>query len=78
MGNPGHEEDPVAEFGSRVRSLRKASGKSQELFAANIGVHRTYVGAIERGERNVSLRNLIRIAEGLAVDPSRLVQGLAS
>ena len=48
------------------------------MFAANIGVHRTYVGAIERGERNVSLRNLIRIAEGLAVDPSRLVQGLAS
>lgn len=56
-----------SEFGAQVRRLRKARGLSQESFAGACGLHRTYVGAIERGERNVSLENIARIAVALGV-----------
>jgi transcriptional regulator with XRE-family HTH domain len=46
---------------------------SQESFAAQCGLHRTYVGGIERGERNVSFANLIRLAGALGVRPSELL-----
>jgi transcriptional regulator with XRE-family HTH domain len=55
-----------------VRRRREESGLSQEAFADKIGLHRTYVGSVERGERNVSLNNLERIAAGLAVPLSEL------
>lgn len=45
--------------------------------AHKCGLHRTYYSAVERGERNVSLLNLLKIARGLAVDPGQLVRGLA-
>ncbi len=51
------------EFGNRVRILRKLKGWSQEEFADQCGLHRTYIGAIERGERNVSLNNIHAIAK---------------
>lgn len=54
-------------FGKRVRELRKAKGFSQESFADAVGVHRTYIGSIERGEQNVSLDNIERIAKALSV-----------
>ena len=53
-------------FGDNVRQLRKAKGFSQEGFADHCGLHRTYIGAIERGEVNVSLDNIERIARGLS------------
>lgn len=55
------------EFGKKVRSLRQEKGFSQEDFAFECGLHRTYVGAVERGERNVSIDNIAKIAQALDV-----------
>ena len=49
-------------FGNRIRTLRKAENLSQEKLADLAGFHRTYIGMIERGERNVSLKNLKQFA----------------
>ncbi|HEY8765979.1 MAG TPA: helix-turn-helix transcriptional regulator [Dehalococcoidia bacterium] len=54
-------------FGQRVRKLRLARGWSQERLALEAGLNRTYLGSLERGERNVSLINIHRIAEALDV-----------
>jgi transcriptional regulator with XRE-family HTH domain len=54
-------------FGARVRMLRTKKGLSQEAFADLCGLHRTYIGAIERGERNISLENIEKIARALGV-----------
>ena len=61
-------------FGQRVRLLRKAKGFSQEAFAHAIQIDRSYFGSIERGERNVSLENICRIADGLDVPPDELLR----
>jgi len=63
-----------AALGLAIRQLRRASGVSQEAFAASCGLHRTYIGGIERGERNVSFANLLRIADALDVRPSELLE----
>lgn len=63
-------------FGQRVRERREAQGLSQEALAARSGVHWTFLGQVERGRRNLNLHNLLKIAAGLGVDPSELVQGL--
>jgi transcriptional regulator with XRE-family HTH domain len=63
-------------FGERVRSRREALGLSQEALATKSGVHWTFLGQVERGRRNLSLHNLLKIAHGLGVDPGELVQGL--
>ena len=63
-------------LGRRIRSQREILGVSQEEMAARCGLHRTYYGSVERGERNVALQNIIRIADALAVDPSELLEGL--
>jgi len=55
------------QFGNRVKSLRLAKGLSQEELAFRAGIHRTYIGGIERGERNLALRNIARIAKALDV-----------
>lgn len=57
--------DICKKFGERVREIRIAQGFSQELLAQKTGLHRTYIGGIERGERNVSLVNIQKIAKGL-------------
>lgn len=61
-------------FGERVRHLRKERGWSQEEFAHNVGLDRSYMGSVERGERNVSLENICLIAAALAVPPAELFQ----
>ena len=58
------------EFGARVRALREAQGFSQEAFAEKCHLHRTYVGGIERGERNPSLKNVAALAAALGVSPA--------
>lgn len=63
-------------FGQRVRKLRKKTGLSQEAFAAKCGLDRTYIGGIERGERNVALRNLGVIAKALGMSISQMMKGL--
>ncbi len=60
-------------FGRRVRYFRKLKALSQEELAAACDLHRTYVGGIERGERNVSLNNVERIAEALEVPVAYLL-----
>lgn len=55
------------QFGLRLRALRIAGGWTQASFAAHAGVHEQFVGAVERGERNVTLRNITRLAAGLGV-----------
>src|SRR4051812_18557117 len=60
-------------FGRRVRQLRKQKGVSQEAFAHEIKIDRSYFGSIERGERNVSLDNICLIAKGLGVPPAQLL-----
>lgn len=59
-------------FGSRLRRLRQARGLSQETFALEVGLDRSYIGGIERGERNVSLENICLIAVALGVPPAEL------
>lgn len=63
-------------FGKQVRNLRRERGWSQEDLADNSGVHRTYIGAIERGEQNVSIDNIIKLAKALGVSLEQLFKGL--
>ena len=60
-------------FGRRVRVLRQEQGLSQEALADLVGIHRTYIGSVERGERNISLDNINAIADTLGVSPALLV-----
>lgn len=69
-------DDILARFGQRVRELRRAKALSQEGFAAECGLDRTYVGGIERGERNLALRNIDLIARTLGISLSELMEGL--
>ena len=69
--------NPKAIFGNNIRRLRTDLGWSQEKLAEACGLHRTYVGAVERGERNVSLENIVEIALALGVKPAELMEGLS-
>ena len=66
------KNDPQRRFGRRVRTLRERAGLSQEALAAKAGIHRTYMGGVERGERNISLKNIVRLAAALGVHPREL------
>lgn len=70
------DRDTFGLFGARVRELRLAAGLSQEKLAANAGMHRTYLSGVERGERNISLRNIARLARALDVSPAELLEDL--
>lgn len=69
------EGDLQRAFGRSLRSFRLARGLSQEAFADVLGVHRTYAGGIERGERNLTLRSVERIADSLGLSPLELLAG---
>jgi transcriptional regulator with XRE-family HTH domain len=58
-----------------MRELRLARGFSQEALAARSGLHRTYVGSVERGERNISIDNIERLALALGCTPADLLSG---
>jgi transcriptional regulator with XRE-family HTH domain len=66
--------DPRIVFGKRVRKLRLARRLSQEKLAELADLHRNYVGGVERGERNVSLVNIVKLAHGLNVRPTKLLE----
>jgi len=72
----GVQQEILIALGQRVRELRKRKGFSQEAFADETGVHRTWMGAIERGERNLSFHNLVLISRALGITLSQLVSGL--
>jgi transcriptional regulator with XRE-family HTH domain len=59
-------------FGSALRRLRDERGYSQEGLAERAGLHRNYVGGVERGERNVALENIVKLAKALSVSPKDL------
>jgi transcriptional regulator with XRE-family HTH domain len=72
-------EDPgaaSAAFGERLRAIREAQGLSLEQLGARTGVHWTAIGRLERGKREPRLTTVLRLAEGLGVDPGELVDGL--
>jgi transcriptional regulator with XRE-family HTH domain len=64
----------VSVFAENVRRKRIALGLSQEALAERAGVHRTYVGMLERGEKNVTIYNIERIADALSVEPASLLK----
>ena len=63
-------------LGANVRKFREALGLSQEELAERCGLHRTYVGSVERGERNVSLENIVLLARAVNEAPGTLLDGL--
>lgn len=65
--------DPRVLFGKRLTQLRKVRGWSQERLALESGLARGYLGGVERGQRNIALINICRLAETLEVPPSRLM-----
>lgn len=68
------EGDLQRTVGTNLRAHREARGLSQEAFADLVGVHRTYMGGLERGERNLTLKSLERIAARIEVDPLTLLR----
>ena len=76
MARRARDADLAGQFGKRLRSLRNDAGFSQEQLAEHAGVHRTYVGHVERGETTPTLYSIVRFAEALGVDPGTLVQGI--
>jgi len=66
--------DPRQTFGNHIRNFRKQAEMSQEKLAEVCGLHRTYIGAVERGERNVSLINIVALARALHVKPAELLE----
>lgn len=67
---------PARQLGERIRARRRALGISQEALAERSGLHWTFVGQVERGQRNLNLHNLLKFAAGLNVDPGELVREL--
>ncbi len=64
------------DLGNRIRELRKQTGLSQEKFALQIEMDRTYFASVEAGKRNISIRNIKKIADGFGVSLSELFEGL--
>jgi transcriptional regulator with XRE-family HTH domain len=68
--------DPRIEFGRNLVTLRRAAGLSQEALALESGLARSYLGGVERGQRNISLVNICRLADTLAIKASKLLENL--
>ncbi|WP_231723500.1 helix-turn-helix domain-containing protein [Peptoniphilus sp. DNF00840] len=66
----------LEEFGERVKDLRKNRGLSQEKLALKINMDRTYLASVEAGNRNISLRNIEKIANGFEMSISELFEGV--
>jgi len=67
------KKDILVKFGNKVREERLKQGLSQEAFAEKAGVHRTYIGMIERAEKNITLTNIEKIALALGLTPKDLL-----
>ncbi len=66
----------LVEFGNKVQNLRKRKGLSQEKFALQINMDRTYFASVEAGRRNISLLNIEKIAKGFEISISELFEGV--
>jgi transcriptional regulator with XRE-family HTH domain len=69
------QNDLLKNLGRQLRALREQTGKSQDTLANDSGLHRTYIGAVERGERNPTILTLSRYAAGLGLTVADLVDG---
>ena len=76
MAKGGRDRQIQRKLGERVRALRKEKGFSQEGFADACGLHRTYMGSVERGETNPTLSSLATIARTLKITTSKLLDGV--
>ena len=75
-GEAAASKDPELQaLGNRLCALREAAGLTQEALAHAAGLHWTYVGQIERGERNLTYKNVLKLARGLGVEPAALLPG---
>ena len=68
------KNDILVSFGSRIRFLRKKQGLSQEQLAFKADLHRTYIGMIERGEKNITLLNIMKLAVALEISIDKLFE----
>lgn len=68
-----NKQSVLKEFGSLVRKKRLETGVSQEKLAFESGLHRTYIGSIERGERNITIVNIFRIAKALKCSAKEII-----
>ena len=68
------DKDILIKFGKKVRQERTKRGYSQESFADKVGMHRTYIGMIERAEKNITLTNINKIAKALGMKLSELLK----
>ena len=68
------KKESCALFGSRLATLRKERGLSQEQLALESGLARSYLGGVERGQRNIALINICKLADSLKIDPSELLK----
>jgi hypothetical protein len=66
----------TVELGKKIKQLRMKKGLSQEKFALEIGMDRTYFASVEAGKRNISICNIKKIADGLEISLSELFEGL--
>ena len=68
------KKNPRLQFGVNLRAERQRCGLSQEALAHLSGLHRTFVGSVERGERNISFDNIVKLAKALGVEPADLMR----
>lgn len=73
MGKPITHKQILEKFGQKMQKVRQLKGITQEELAATLGMHRTYIGLIERGERNPTIRTLYKIAKALKISASELL-----
>lgn len=76
--NKTDKDAELVALGKRVVELRERAGLTQEALADASGLHWTYVGQIERGERNLTYKNLLKLARGLGLEPGELLKELPS
>lgn len=73
MGKPITHQSVLIKFGEKMQKVRQSKGITQEELASMISMHRTYIGLVERGERNPTIRTLYKIAKALKVPASELL-----
>ncbi len=72
-----NSKDPtLIQFGSKVRLARKELSMSQEQLASIANMHRTYIGMIERGEKNITLTNILKLSQALSISASTLLESI--
>lgn len=69
------ERKLLVAFGLKIRLIRLSLNLSQEEFAEKCGLHRTYISSLERGERNVSILNIMKICDAIKLNPEKLLEG---